>query len=110
MTQGSAALSLIDVAQGASSEPDLALKGLVLLAQFHGIAADAAQLAHQFGRVGETFDETTLLLAAKQLGLKAKITQQPVERVSMVTLPALALAPDDAKAAIQQLVTQLGGG
>ena len=94
MTQGSAALSLIDVAQGASSEPDLALKGLVLLAQFHGIAADAAQLAHQFGRVGETFDETTLLLAAKQLGLKAKITQQPVERVSMVTLPALALAPD----------------
>ena len=94
MTQGSAALSLIDAAQGDSSEPDLALKGLVLLAQFHGIAADAVQLAHQFGRVGETFDETTLLLAAKQVGLKAKITQQPVERVSMVTLPALALVPD----------------
>ncbi len=32
-----------------------------------------------------------MLLAAKQLGLKAKITRQPVERIAMATLPALAL-------------------
>lgn len=52
--------------QGASNpQPDSALHGLVLLAQFHGIAADPIQIAHDFGRSGELFDETTLLLAAK---------------------------------------------
>ncbi|GAB3357404.1 type I secretion system permease/ATPase [Lysobacter tyrosinilyticus] len=63
----------------------------MLLAQFHGIAADAQQLAHQFGRVGEAFDETTLLLAAKHLGLKAKVVAQPAARIATANLPALAL-------------------
>ena len=48
---------------------DLGLAGLVLLAQFHDLATDAQQLAHQYGRNGELFDEQTLLLAAKHLGL-----------------------------------------
>ncbi|UKE52603.1 type I secretion system permease/ATPase [Xanthomonas translucens] len=73
---------------------DLALQGLVLLAQFHGVAADAAQLAHAFASIGESFDETTLLLAAKQLGLKAKVVSQPASRIGMAALPALALVPD----------------
>jgi len=70
---------------------DQGLTGLVLLAQFHGIAADQAQLAHQFGDGGKPFDETALLLAAKHLGLKAKISAQPGDRIGMATLPALAL-------------------
>jgi subfamily B ATP-binding cassette protein HlyB/CyaB len=70
------------------------LNGLVLLAQFHGIAADVQQLAHQFGRVGEPFDETTLLLAAKHLGLKARVSSQPAARIGMASLPALALGED----------------
>jgi len=91
------------VAQGRTSEaavplvplnsaarPDPGLTGLVLLAQFHGIAVDPAQLAHQFGD-SAPFDEVTLQLAARHLGLKAKIVQQPVERMAMATLPALAL-------------------
>jgi len=80
--------------QANAADNDLALRGLVLLAQFHGLSADAAQLAHRFGLTGEGFDETSLLLAAKQLGLKAKITRQPAERIAMATLPALALVPD----------------
>ncbi|KQH73478.1 type I secretion system permease/ATPase [Xylella fastidiosa subsp. sandyi] len=80
--------------QGASNpQPDSALHGLVLLAQFHGIAADPVQIAHDFGRSGEPFDETTLLLAAKKLGLKAKVVTQPVTRIAMAALPALALIP-----------------
>ncbi|MDH1484239.1 type I secretion system permease/ATPase [Stenotrophomonas sp. GD03712] len=74
------------------AQPDLALRGLVLLAQFHGIAADAEQLAHAHGRNGEAFDETALLLAASRLGLKARISATPLRRLSRVTLPALALA------------------
>ena len=93
MAQGSAVLSVLEGAQG-QFEIDQGLQGLVLLAQFHGIAADAAQLAHEFGRNGERFDETTLLLAAKKLGLKAKVTDQPASRIAMASLPALALLPD----------------
>ncbi|MEW4321313.1 cysteine peptidase family C39 domain-containing protein, partial [Chromobacterium vaccinii] len=71
---------------------DHGLLGLVLLAQFHGIAADPEQLAHQFGRSAEPFSETDLLLAAKHLELKAKIVQQPLDRIGLMALPALALA------------------
>ncbi len=73
---------------------DTALHGLVLLAQFHGVAADAQQLAHEAGRGCEPFDETALLLAAKRLGLKARVVAQPAERIAKVSLPALVLVPD----------------
>lgn len=66
----------------------------MLLAQFHGIAADPDQLAHQFCRNSEPFDETALLLAAKQLGLKAKIAGISADRVDKTALPALAWQPD----------------
>ncbi len=73
---------------------DQPLLGLVLLAQFHGIATDADQLRHEAGRGSDPFDETGLLLAAKRLDLKAKIIQQPAERLDRVALPALALCND----------------
>jgi subfamily B ATP-binding cassette protein HlyB/CyaB len=73
---------------------DYCLQGLVLLAQFHGIAADAEQLRHAAGRGGEPFDEPSLLLAAKSLGLKAKVVSQPAERRDRIALPALALRGD----------------
>ncbi|HEX7816154.1 type I secretion system permease/ATPase [Dyella sp.] len=74
---------------------DQSLQGLVLLAQFHGIAADADQLRHEAGRsAAEPFDEPALLLAAKKLGLKAKVINHPAERLDRVALPALALQRD----------------
>lgn len=73
---------------------DLGLAGLVLLAQFHEVACDARQLAHQYGRKGEPFDEQTLLLAARHLGLKARVIEQEAERLEKITLPALALQAD----------------
>lgn len=77
------------------SHPDLGLRGLVLLAQFHGIAADEQQLTHDFGRGGEAFDDSSLLLAAKQLGLKAKFTKQLASRIGSANLPALAFSQDE---------------
>jgi subfamily B ATP-binding cassette protein HlyB/CyaB len=78
----------------ATSTTDRSLAGLVLLAQFHGIAADAAQLRHAAGRGTEPFDDAALLLAAKSLGLKARIISQPAERLDRISLPALALRRD----------------
>ena len=73
MVHGSVELAIVGAgeATGPEVEParDCGLAGLILLAQFHGIAADASQLRHEFASGGEPFDETTLLLAAKRLGL-----------------------------------------
>jgi subfamily B ATP-binding cassette protein HlyB/CyaB len=78
----------------AGSRADLALKGLVLLAQFHGVAADEAQLRHAAGMGEQPLDQTALLLAARRLGLKAKVLTPRVERIEYQSLPALALRDD----------------
>lgn len=57
------------------------------MAGFHGIAADEASLRHQFG---DTFDNQTLLLAAKSLGMTARLTRQDVSRLDKAPLPAVA--------------------
>jgi subfamily B ATP-binding cassette protein HlyB/CyaB len=97
MAEGRPSLAVVELPMEGEAAPlpeDLGLAGLGLLAQFHGIAADAGQLAHQHGRAGEPFDESTLLLAAKQLGLKAKFSDIVADRLDKVALPALAWQPD----------------
>ncbi|WP_114240106.1 type I secretion system permease/ATPase [Dyella sp. C9] len=78
----------------AASNQDQGLLGLVMLAQLHGIPANAAQLKHQAGVGEQALDEVTLVLAARGLGLKAKVVAQPAERIDRVALPALALQGD----------------
>ncbi len=91
---------------------DCGLLGLVLLAQFHGIAADVDQIRHQFAVGSENpLDETALLLAARSVGLKARIVEYAVERIAMATLPALSIQPDGrhfvvAKAANDKVLIQ----
>jgi len=70
------------------SDPGLAC--LSMLARFHGIAVEPAQLAHEFGD-GKPFGTTEILLAAKKLGLKAKQIKTTAERLPTTPLPALAL-------------------
>lgn len=114
MAQGRTTLAVVgERDEQTTAEPleDLALAGLVLLAQFHGIPADASQLAHQYGRSDELFDETTLLLAAKQLGLKAKLSAVPSGRLDKISLPAMAYQADGshfivAKISDQQVLIQ----
>jgi subfamily B ATP-binding cassette protein HlyB/CyaB len=72
---------------GPTTEPGL--RGLVLIARMHGIAADPAQIRHQAGLSERRFGEEDLLLAAKRLGLKAKIVRCSLERLKYLSLPAL---------------------
>jgi subfamily B ATP-binding cassette protein HlyB/CyaB len=72
---------------------DRLLAGLVLLARFHGIAANPVDLAATYGH-GEAFDETVTLLAARELGLKARFVDQAGDRLLRTPLPALALMAD----------------
>ena len=71
---------------------DTGLLSLLTMAGLHGIAADEARLRHEFGDA--SFSAETLLLAAKSLGMSARLARQPVERLDRAPLPAIALGKD----------------
>lgn len=72
-----------------------ALSALIILAHYHGIAANPADIQHEFCASAQSdLNETQWLLAAKSLGLKAKVVRQPVKRLAMATLPALVWCDD----------------
>lgn len=71
---------------------DTKLQSLLMMASYHGIAADERQLRHEFG--AELFQTQTLLLACKRLGLSAKLVRQPPDRLAHAPLPAIALDND----------------
>ncbi|MCX5863776.1 MAG: type I secretion system permease/ATPase [Deltaproteobacteria bacterium] len=68
---------------------DLGLLSLLMIARHHGIAADEAQLRHEFGL--KPFTTETILLAAKRLGMTAKVVEQEEERLDRAPLPAIAI-------------------
>ncbi|QWT21929.1 type I secretion system permease/ATPase [Bacillus sp. NP157] len=81
---------------------DYLLAGLVLLARYHGVAANPAELAHTYGH-GERLDETATLLAARKLGLKARFVDQPAGRLEKAPLPAIALMANGAHVILSKL-------
>jgi ATP-binding cassette, subfamily B, bacterial HlyB/CyaB len=71
------------------------MPALCLIARLHQVAADPAALRHQLGKPASlAFDSNDLLLAAQQLGLKAKRTTSTIDRLGVLPLPALALMND----------------
>jgi subfamily B ATP-binding cassette protein HlyB/CyaB len=76
------------------SSLDTGLHCLVILARFHGIAADAGQLRHKFGETGRAFDAQALLRAAKHLGLKAGRRSLIWAQLPTAPLPAIASTVD----------------
>ncbi|WP_081935922.1 type I secretion system permease/ATPase [Burkholderia sp. 9120] len=74
-----------------SAAADPALACLVVIARFHGIAADASQLRHAAGSGDQPFDSDALILSARSLGLKARLAPLKADRIDHMPLPALAL-------------------
>src|SRR3569833_83673 len=70
---------------------DTGLACLVMLARFHQIAASPEQLTHEYASAGRPFGREELLLAAKSLGLKARITRSTTARLIHCPLPAIAI-------------------
>lgn len=68
---------------------DSGLLSLMMVAGYHGVAVDEAQLRHEFGP--EPFTTQTILLAARKLGLAARLVHQPPDRLDRAPLPAVAL-------------------
>ena len=76
---------------GVEAPPDTGLVALVMLARFHGLAADPAQLQHEFAVEGAPFGSDEILHGARKLGLKAKRVKTRLERLPMTPVPAVAL-------------------
>jgi subfamily B ATP-binding cassette protein HlyB/CyaB len=70
---------------------DTGLACLVMLARFHGLAADPDQIAHDHAEPGMPFGAPQVLRAAKALGLKARHVQTTVRRLTHTPLPAMAM-------------------
>lgn len=75
-------------------EPDSGLICLTMLARFHGLSADPEQIAHRFAEAGQALRLPDLLLAARQLGLHAKVHCAATKRLGHLPLPALAQDDD----------------
>lgn len=80
------------VDQQAPLRPGLA--ALVLLAHYHGVAVNAADVAHRFASGDADLTQTEWLLAAKDLGLKAKVVRQNMARLHLLALPVLVWRED----------------
>ncbi|WP_154103831.1 type I secretion system permease/ATPase [Eikenella corrodens] len=77
-----------------ASSPAPALAALILMAHFHGVAANPADILHRFAANGQDLTETEWLLAAKELGLKAKPVKHDLARLHMLALPAVVWRED----------------
>lgn len=73
---------------------DTGLTSLVAIARFHQLPAETEQLAHEFGKPGETFSDTDILRAAKALTLKAKHVTPAFADINSAMLPAIAKTKD----------------
>src|SRR6185437_15128915 len=73
---------------------DAGLWALVVLARFHGIAADPNTIRHRFAADGKPFSESDLLLAARALDLKARCVVTQPARLAKLALPCIAFDKD----------------
>lgn len=73
---------------------DTGLACLAMLARFHNVAVSPEQLAHEYVAEGQLFGKAEILLATRQLDLKAKAIRTTFERLGQTPLPAIACATD----------------
>lgn len=86
-----------------AADPYSALRALVLLARLHHVPADAESLAHRLNlSPQQPVGTDELLLAARELGLKARRVASPVDRLPLAPLPALALMKDGSVCVLAQ--------
>jgi len=83
--------------QGEPPPLDSGLACLVMMARLHGVAADADQLAHEFGGASAHtgLQIQDILLAAKKLALQAKRVKVDLARLDKTPLPAIAMGRDE---------------
>lgn len=74
----------------ADSVFDSGLNSLVMIARFHGVAADPAQIKHAFAIGDGGMQTLDIIRAAKELGFKAKSATVTYEKLPKLVFPAIA--------------------
>ncbi len=72
----------------------VALNALLVMAHYHGIATSGGDIMHRFSSDGKDLSQQEWLLAAKDLGLKARVVSRKLSRLSLLTLPAVVWRED----------------
>ena len=89
----------VQLISGEEDPPEAELETLAALcaiARLHQVAADPTHLAHQLGWTpSRRLSLPDLLLAAKRLGLKAKLSRTTADRLALCPQPALAVWRDE---------------
>ncbi|WP_083921076.1 type I secretion system permease/ATPase [Hahella ganghwensis] len=80
--------------QSTTGRLDTGLAALVMLARFHQVAADPAQLQHHFGTHEHPFLEGDLIRAARHLKLKVRAFKSTTDKLEKLPLPAIAQNKD----------------
>ncbi|KWZ31707.1 type I secretion system permease/ATPase [Burkholderia anthina] len=80
-----------DAAPKSGQMSDPGLIALMVIAQYHGIAANAEQLHHAAATRGEQLEVDDLQIAGRSLGLKIQRVRVSAERLVETPLPALML-------------------
>ena len=73
----------------ALTSPDCGPEALALVARFHGVAAEPAQIRHNAGKGDSGLDIPDLVRAARQLGLRARSVNLAPSRLADMPLPAV---------------------
>lgn len=74
---------------------DTGLQCLLMIANFHGIAADSDQIKHAFAIHESTTSSIDIQKVSKQLGLKCKIATVKLNRLASLKLPAIVVTKSD---------------
>ncbi len=69
---------------------DTGLACLVMIAKYHGLAADPAQIKHAFAIGADGMHTTDIVRAARELGLSSKAATVDYEKLRKLSLPAIA--------------------
>ena len=82
---------MLETGQGAvpgeAPKLDSGLACLAMLLRFHGMAADPAQISHQFG--GAAIGVTEMLRSARDFKIKARAVMADWDRLTRLTLPGI---------------------
>ncbi len=89
-TEGNSNHESRNEAHGSCGGIDTGLSCLIMIARFHGVAADPAQIKHTFA-IGEGgMSASDIIRAGRELGFKTKSANLSFERLVKLPLPAIA--------------------
>ena len=71
---------------GNAPPPAPALNALLIMAHVHGVAASGGDLLHRFAANGRDLQQEEWLLAARHLGLKARLVSCAASRLHLLAL------------------------